>query len=85
MPRDLLLRDLARLRALHAGQPYREPFPSLAVPAGYPSLSSGFAPVDPKRRLPADARRFPVGHQHKQGLELITPGTDLKWMAGRKS
>jgi len=25
-----------------------------------------------------------VGHSHKQGLELITPGTDLQWMGGKK-
>jgi hypothetical protein len=24
-------------------------------------------------------KRFPVGHYHKQGRELIIPGTDLQW------
>jgi hypothetical protein len=30
-------------------------------------------------------KQFPVGHCHKQGLELIIPGTDLQWMGGKKS
>jgi hypothetical protein len=30
-------------------------------------------------------KQFPVGHSHKQGLELITPGMDLQWMGGKKT
>ena len=34
--------------------------------------------------LPQGMKRFPVGHCHKQGYELIIPGTDLQWMGGKK-
>jgi hypothetical protein len=30
-------------------------------------------------------KQFPVGHCHKQGLELIIPGTDLQWMGGKEA
>lgn len=33
-------------------------------------------PAPPRPPLPADARQFPVGNSHKQGLELITPGSN---------
>jgi len=37
-----------------------------------------------RRVLPPGMKQFPVGHCHKQGYELIIPGTDLQWMAGKK-
>ena len=37
-----------------------------------------------RRVLPPGMKQFPVGHCHKQGLELIIPGTDLQWMGGKK-
>lgn len=46
-----------------------------------------FGPT-PKRELPEDAKKFPVGNSHKQGLQLLTPGAlkeDLQWMGGKKS
>jgi hypothetical protein len=33
---------------------------------------------------PPGMKQFPVGHFHKQGLELITPSMDLQWMGGKK-
>lgn len=42
-----------------------------------PRLGDGFGPTTPRRRpLPEDAKRFPVGNSHKQGLELITPDSN---------
>jgi hypothetical protein len=38
-----------------------------------------------RRLQPPGMKRFPVGHSHKQGLELITPGMDLQWMGGKKT
>ena len=35
-------------------------------------------------REPPGMKQFPVGHCHKQGYELIIPGTDLQWMGGKK-
>jgi len=37
-----------------------------------------------RRVLPSGMKQFPVGHCHKQGYELIIPGTDLQWMGGKK-
>lgn len=53
---------------------HRERFPSVG----------GFAPSPPAKRLPPDAKVFPVGHSHKQGMELILPG-EIEWMSGKKS
>lgn len=33
-------------------------------------------PAPPRRPLPPDAKRYNVGNSHKQGLELITPGSN---------
>lgn len=42
-----------------------------------PRLGDGFGPTPPKRPpLPEDAKQFPIGNSHKQGLELITPGSN---------
>ena len=40
--------------------------------------------VTARRVLPPGMKQFPVGHCHKQGYELIMPGTDLQWMGGKK-
>ena len=37
-----------------------------------------------RRVLPPGMKQFPVGHSHKQGYELIIPGTDFQWMGGKK-
>lgn len=53
----------------------------------YPSLGNGFAPTSGKKELPADAKQFPVGHLHKQGLTLITSTKpeDLQYYGGKKA
>lgn len=60
------------------------PHPDLSVRPGPPSLGSGFGPTPGRREMPPDARQFPVGNLHKQGLELITPGSDPTHYNGRK-
>lgn len=74
-----------RLRKKHRGARLSIPFPNLEASP----LSNGptcFCPVAPKTSLHPDARRFPVGHLHKQGLQLITPGDlpNLKDFGGAK-
>lgn len=67
---------------------YRVPFPDLSVEQRTAPCSNSIAmPGTPtaKWELPADARRFPVGHSHKQGYQLITPETPLADMSGRKT
>jgi hypothetical protein len=67
-------------------------FPDLTVSNDLPTCSNGFGlrgqAVSWKHEQPADAQYFPVGHCHKQGTQLITPGqiqNELQWMGGRKS
>lgn len=88
------LRDLARLQEKHnrtgklCKRNWSTPFPDLKIEhdASVAPCTNSFGNGRTKKKeLPSDAKQFPVGHQHKQGLELITPGTDLKWMGGRKS
>ena len=52
----------------------RAPFPDLSVPPRHvPDLSTFRNPTPKRHPLPPDAKQFPVGNSHKQGLELITP------------
>ena len=66
--------ELARLRLRHGrDRSLARSFPTPAQAPRYPSLGTGFAPISGKRELPANAKAFPVGHLHKQGMSLITP------------
>jgi len=47
--------------------------------------SNGMGGSTARRIQPVGMKQFPVGHSHKQGLELITPGMDLQWMGGKKT
>ena len=47
--------------------------------------SNGMRGSTARRVQPSGMKQFPVGHSHKQGLELITPGMDLQWMGGKKT
>jgi hypothetical protein len=60
-------------------------FPDLKVEQRTAPCSNGMRGSTARRAQPPDMKRFPVGHSHKQGLELITPGMDLQWMAGKKT
>jgi hypothetical protein len=58
-------------------------FPDLSTPPS--PVTNGFGVPTPKRPpLPPDAERFPVGNSHKQGLELITPGSRVSDYNGAK-
>lgn len=62
--------------------------PDLSTPSNAPptsDLSGARGGSTAKRQLPPDAKQFPVGHSHKQGLELITPGSDPQWYGGKKT
>ena len=53
-------------------------FPDLKVEQRTAPCSNGMRGVTARRVLPPGMKQFPVGHCHKQGYELIIPGTDLE-------
>lgn len=84
---ERLLRSTGYYASLQRhGRGYKVPFPDLSTPGPrHPSLGSGFGLTSPPRQpLPPDARQFPVGNSHKQGLELITPGSRVSDYNGAK-
>jgi len=60
-------------------------FPDLKVEQRTAPTSNSMLGSTPRRSRPPGMKQFPVGHSHKQGLELITPGMDLQWMGGKKT
>src|SRR5215470_12097699 len=79
-------KQIERLKARHGSDRslIRE-FPDLKVEQRTAPCSNGVRGSTARRPRPAGMKQFPVGHSHKQGLELITPGTDLQWMGGKKT
>jgi hypothetical protein len=59
-------------------------FPDLRVEQRAAPCSNGMRGSTARRVLPPGMKQFPIGHCHKQGYELIIPGTDLQWMGGKK-
>ena len=82
--RRKLLAQVGYTRMVERGLRSQGPeFPDLKVQPSYPTsdrVGNGFA----RPPLPEDARQFPVGHSHKQGLELVLPG-EVEWMGGKIS
>jgi hypothetical protein len=79
-------KQIARLKARHgADRSLIREFPDLKVEQRTAPCSNGMRGSTARRPRPAGMKQFPVGHSHKQGLELITPGTDLQWMGGKKT
>jgi len=82
--REKLLRQVGYTRMKERGLKSTRPdFPDLSVEVRHPTsdtVGNGFA----KPPLPEDAKQFPVGHSHKQGLELVLPG-ELEWMGGKRT
>lgn len=77
-----------KLKAVH-GKSKRPDFPDLSVGdhrQRYPSSNGvGNGLAKPTAASHPDAKQFPVGHSHKQGLELITNPADLPYMGGKKT
>jgi hypothetical protein len=79
-------REIERLKARHgADRSLIREFPDLKVEQRTAPCSNGMRGSTAPRARPPGTKQFPVGHSHKQGLELITPGTDLQWMGGKKT
>lgn len=75
-------REIARLRAKHAGQRYRVPIPDLKVEQRTAPLGNGFDKTEGRR----EKGRVPgliVDHLHKQGMQVISK-EDVQWAGGRK-
>jgi len=79
-------KQIERLKARHgADRSLIRKFPDLKVEQHTAPCSNGMRGSTARRPRPPGMKQFPVGHSHKQGLELITPGTDLQWMGGKKT
>ena len=78
-------KEIQRLQAKHGkDRSLIRQFPDLKVEQRTAPCSNGMRGSTARRVPPPGMKQFPVGHRHKQGLELITPGTDLQWMGGKK-
>jgi hypothetical protein len=78
-------KEIQRLRAKHGiDRSLAREFPDLAIEQHVAPCTNGMLGSTTRRRQPSGMKQFPVGHSHKQGLELITPGMDLQWMGGKK-
>ena len=79
-------KQIQQLQAKHGkDRSLARQFPDLKVEQRTAPCSNGMRGSTARRAQPPGMKRFPVGHSHKQGLELITPGTDLQWMGGKKT
>ena len=79
-------KQIQRLRAKHGSdRSLARVFPDLKVEQCVAPCSNGMRGSTARRTRPPGMKRFPIGHSHKQGLELITPGMDLQWMGGKKT
>jgi hypothetical protein len=79
-------KEIERLKARHgADRSLVREFPDLKVEQRTAPCSNVIRGGTARRPRPAGMKQFPVGHSHKQGLELITPGMDLQWMGGKKT
>ena len=78
-------KEIQRLQAKHGrDRSLGREFPDLKVEQRTAPCSNGMRGSTARRARPPGMKQFPVGHSHKQGLELITPGMDLQWMGGKK-
>lgn len=78
-------RELERIRKVRArdGRIQVIPFPDLTVPAQVAPVSNSIPGSVSKRQQPEGAKQFPVGHLHKQGMQLIAR-EDFEWAGGKK-
>ena len=79
-------KEIERLLAKHGhDRSLAREFPDLQVEQRTAPCSNSMRGSAARRVQPPGMKQFPVGHSHKQGLELITPGMDLQWMGGKKT
>jgi hypothetical protein len=79
-------KQIERLRAKHGSdRSHAREFPDLTMEQRPAPCTNGMRGSTARRAQPPGMKQFPVGHSHKQGLELITPGMDLQWMGGKKT
>jgi hypothetical protein len=79
-------KQIEQLRAKHGkDRSLAREFPDLKVEQRPAPCTNGMRGSTARRTQPPGMKQFPVGHSHKQGLELITPGMDLQWMGGKKT
>jgi hypothetical protein len=79
-------KEIQRLREKHGeDRSLARQLPDLKVEQRTTPCTNGMRGSTARRAHPAGMKTFPVGHSHKQGLELITPGMDLQWMGGKKT
>jgi hypothetical protein len=79
-------KQIEQLRAKHGkDRSLAREFPDLKVEQRTAPCSNGMRGSTARRAQPPGMKQFPVGHNHKQGLELITSGMDLQWMGGKKT
>jgi hypothetical protein len=79
-------KQIERLQAKHGqDRSLVRAFPDLTVEQRTAPCSNSMRGSTARRAQLEGMKRFPVGHSHKQGLELITPGMDLQWMGGKKT
>lgn len=83
-----LSREIAELKSKYRGKRWRDKLPDLSVEQRAAPCSNIIARIVYSSGAPSGARQYPVGHSHKQGLELITPGMietgQLRHMGGAK-
>ena len=78
-------KEIERLRSKHGNdRSLARQFPDLKMEQRTAPCSNGMRGRAARRTRPPGMKQFPVGHSHKQGLEMITPGMDLQWMGGKK-
>jgi hypothetical protein len=81
-------REIIRLQEKYKGVKYRVAFPDLSVERRGPPTGNYFGPISGKRTIPVGAKAYPVGHSHKQGIELLTPNmlkNELQYLGGKKT
>jgi hypothetical protein len=79
-------KQIEQLKAKHGlDRSLARTFPDLTVEQRTTPTPDSLRGRTPRRARPPGMKQFPIGHSHKQGFELITPGMDLQWMGGKKT
>ncbi len=72
-------KEIQRFREKHGtDRSLARQFPDLKVEQRTAPCTNGMRGSTARRAQAPGMKQFPVGHSHKQGLELITPGTERR-------